>query len=612
MIPIFKTKTAPRKTGAARQSAPVKKEPSTEHIHDYIYMILPGAVKFMTDHYICGNTFRSCWAIREYPTSTSQQALLQHLGEKDGVTLKIYTRTVTAGEERRLYSQAEKSNKLKRNNSNDIRQNVIAEQNLQDVTTVIATQLKNREPLVHCAVFIELMAFSKEKLDDLQGVVLAELSRAKINVDRLLLRQQEGFLSAQPCGRNVFGPQYERVLPASSVANLYPFCYSGKTDPRGFYLGRDKFGSNIIVDFDRRAEDKTNGNILILGNSGQGKSYLLKDILYIFRAAGKQVIALDAEHEYEDLTRNLGGTYLDMMSGECKINVLEPKVWQENQSPAAILGGHISFMLDFFRSYKNFSDKQTDAISIMLQKTFEKFGMTTGDGLKRDAKDYPILSDLYEIMEHEYRNYQNKNKELYTAETLQETLLGLHSICVGPDSIFFNGHTSVENTGSITFGLKDLLEDGEQIKNPTMFNLLSFMSNTLLTRGGAVAAIDEFYLYLSNLRAVEYIRNFMKRVRKFDSNVILASHNIEDYFIEGIREYTKPLFAIPTHKFYFNMGDVRQAEIIDNLALTESEYALIAQPERGSCLYRCGNERYNLKVIAPPHREKLFGRAGGN
>ena len=157
MIPIFKTKKAPRKTGAARQSAPVKKEPSAEHIHDYIYMILPGAVKFMTDHYICGNTFRSCWAIREYPTSTSQQALLQHLGEKDGVTLKIYTRTVTAGEERRLYSQAEKSNKLKRNNSNDIRQNVIAEQNLQDVTTVIATQLKNREPLVHCAVFIELI-----------------------------------------------------------------------------------------------------------------------------------------------------------------------------------------------------------------------------------------------------------------------------------------------------------------------------------------------------------------------------------------------------------------------------------------------------------------------
>ena len=36
------------------------------------------------------------------------------------------------------------------------------------------------------------------------------------------------------------------------------------------------FGTNIIVDFDRRADDKTNANILILGNSGQGKSYLMK------------------------------------------------------------------------------------------------------------------------------------------------------------------------------------------------------------------------------------------------------------------------------------------------------------------------------------------------
>ena len=594
------------------KTAPIPQRPATEHIHDFVYMVLPGAVKFLTDHYIFGNTYRCCWAIREYPTSTSQQALLQHLGEKDGVTLKIYTRTVTAAEERRLYSQAEKSNKLKRSNSNDIRQNVIAEQNLQDVTTVIATQLKNREPLVHCAVYIELMAFSMEKLEDLQGLVMAELSRAKINVDKLLLRQQEGFTSVQPCGRNVLGVQYERVLPASSVANLYPFCYSGKTDPRGFYLGRDKFGSNIIVDFDRRAEDKTNGNILILGNSGQGKSFLLKDILYIFRAAGKQVLALDAEHEYEDLTLNLGGEYIDMMSGQCKINVMEPKVWQENQSPAAVIGGHISFMLDFFKSYAPFPDQQANTISIMLQKLYDKFGMDGRDNRKRGPKDYPVLADLYELMDAEYRGYDSGKKELYTAETLQATLLGLQSICVGPDSVFFNGHTSIENTGSITFGLKDLLESGEQIRGPAMFNLLAFMSNTLLTRGNAVAAIDEFYLFLSNMRTVEYIRNFMKRVRKFNSNVILASQNVEDYFIEGIKEYTKPMFAIPTHKFYFNMGDVRKDEIIDNLALTESEYALIAMPERGSCLYRCGNERYNLKVIAPPYREKMFGGAGGS
>ena len=127
-----------------------------------------------------------------------------------------------------------------------------------------------------------------------------------------------------PTGRNVFGSQYERVLPSSSVANLYPFNYSGKTDSRGFYLGRDKFGSNILVDFDKRDDDKTNPCILILGNSGQGKSYLLKLILCNILESGKNVICLDPEHEYVELAQNTGGCFVDLMSGEYMINPLEP------------------------------------------------------------------------------------------------------------------------------------------------------------------------------------------------------------------------------------------------------------------------------------------------
>ena len=103
----------------------------------------------------------------------------------------------------------------------------------------------------------------------LQTEVLTELIRSKLNVDKLLLRQKQGFLCVHPAGRNVFLEQFERALPASSVANLFPFNYSGKTDKNGFYIGRDKFGSNVIVDFNQRADDKTNANILILGNSGR-------------------------------------------------------------------------------------------------------------------------------------------------------------------------------------------------------------------------------------------------------------------------------------------------------------------------------------------------------
>ena len=141
---------------------------------DFFDMILPGTIKFLSDHYIVGDSYRCVWAIREYPPSTEEQAIFSQL------------------------------------------------------------------------------------------------------------------LSAVPTGSNQFGAQYERVLPASSVANLYPFNFSGKTDPQGAYIGRDKYGTNILVDFDRRAEDKTNSNALILGNSGQGKSYLLKLILTNIRESGKK------------------------------------------------------------------------------------------------------------------------------------------------------------------------------------------------------------------------------------------------------------------------------------------------------------------------------------
>ena len=592
----------------------------------YLDMIAPGIIQFYTDYYICGNTYRSVWALREYPTATDEQAILRNLGEMDGVTLKIETRQVSAVEEKKIIDNAAKKNKMKANNTDNIQDSIKGVSNLQDVTDMLATMHRNREPLFHVVVFIELAASDMDTLKLLQTEVLTELNRSKLNVDRLILRQKSGFLSVHPSGKNQFREQFERVLPASSVANLFPFNYSGKTDPNGFYIGRDKYGSNIIVDFSRRAEDKTNANILILGNSGQGKSYLLKLILTIMRESGMSVICLDPEHEYRDLTENLGGCFVDLMSGEYKINVLEPKAWDDNSGgtgneelhqPAPFLGGsklsqHISFLRDFFRTYKTFTDTQIDTIEIMLGKLYESFGINDNtDFSKLRAKDYPILSDLYDLIEQEYMAYKPDGKSLYTADSLQEILLGLHSMCRGAESKFFNGHTNITSSSFITFGVKGLLQASHNVKDAMLFNVLSYMSDQLLTRGKTVAGIDEFYLFLSNITAVEYIRNFSKRVRKKDSAVILASQNLEDFNIEGVKEYTRPLFSIPTHAFLFNAGNVDQSFYRDTLQIEMSEYELIKYPQRGVCLYKCGNERYNLEVHAPTYKESLFGSAGG-
>ena len=589
---------------------------------DFFDLILPGTIKFLSDHYIVGDSYRCVWAIREYPPSTEEQAILSQLADRSGVTLRIYHRLVESMEQRKIIQNATRRNRLK-SGGNDVSESIEAEGNLQDVIELLANLRKNKEPLLHCSVFIELKAKSMEKLKELQSDIAMELTRSKISVDRLTLRQKEGFLSAVPTGSNQFGAQYERVLPASSVANLYPFNFSGKTDPQGAYIGRDKYGTNILVDFDRRAEDKTNSNALILGNSGQGKSYLLKLILTNIRESGKRIICLDPESEYETLCEALGGCYIDFMSGEYTINPLEPKAWTDSvedidaNTPEAFkkvtrLSQHIAFLKDFFRSYKGFTDAQIDTIEILLSKLYARFGITDStDYSVKKASDFPVMQDFYNLCEEEFMTYDKQRKYLHTEETLQEVCLGIHSMCVGSESKYFNGHTNITDSNFLVFGVKGLMDTNRRLKDCMLFNILSFMSNELLGKGNTAASVDELYLFLSNMTTIEYLRNCMKRVRKKDSSVILASQNIEDFLIPSIREFTKPLFSIPTHQFLFNAGQINPKEYMDALQVEPSEFELIKYPERGTCLYRCGNERYLLQVIAPDYKATIFGKAGG-
>ena len=604
-----------------KKKAAVKPKPEYKP-KDFMDMVAPAAVRFNTDGFILGSTYRCVLALRSYPTSTEELARLRHLGEKSGVTLRVYTRKVSPAEESAILHNASNKSRMERSNTDNLKQSVTAEANLQDVVTLITTMQRNQEPLVHCAVFLELAAKSPDALQVLKDEVMAELTRSKLGVDNVLLRQREGFQSSNPAGANAFGTLFERVLPAASVGNLYPFNHSGKTDPKGFYIGRDKFGSNILVDMERRSEDKTTGSALILGNSGQGKSYLLKLLICNILESGKSVIAFDPEHELADMAHNLGGSFVDLLGGQYRINPLEPKLWDvdgedDPDAPApfrqkTLLSQHISFLKDFFRSYKGFSDLHIDAIELLVERLYAKWGMSDAtDFSKVSPGEYPILSDLYELMENVYENYDREEKPLFTKEMLQEILLGLHSMCKGAESRFFNGHTNIGSGRFVVFGVKGLLQSSGNVKNAMLFNVLSYFSNQLLSVGNTVATLDELHVWLSNKVAIEYIRNVLKRARKQDSSLVLASQNLEDFMLPGVAELTKPLFAIPTHQYLFNAGSIDKRLYMDSLQLEESEYELIRYPQRGVCLYKCGNERYLLEVKAPEYKAALFGTAGG-
>ena len=47
------------------------------------------------------------------------------------------------------------------------------------------------------------------------------------------------------------------------------------------------------------------------------------------------------------------------------------------------------------------------------------------------------------------------------------------------------------------------------------------------------------------------------------------------------------------------------------LQMEDTEFDLISKAQNGECLFRCGSDRYMMKVIAPEHKAKLFGTKGG-
>ena len=79
-------------------------------------------------------------------------------------------------------------------------------------------------------------------------------------------------------------------------------------------------------------------------------------------------------------------------------------------------------------------------------KLYARFGIDDfTDFSTQKNEDYPIMSDLYELIEKEFMAFDHEKKHLYTEEMLQNICLGLHSMCKGAESKYFNGCTNIKN-----------------------------------------------------------------------------------------------------------------------------------------------------------------------
>ena len=134
--------------------------------------------------------------------------------------------------------------------------------------------------------------------------------------------QVEGFKSANISPTSTLS-NYERGINSSSLAAVFPFVRIFVMDEGGVQLGENKSnGYPFIFNLWKRGNLYQNSNGFIIGKSGSGKSYFLKNLILNEWANDTRVIILDPEAEYLALSRNLSGNVIDV--GNAKEGRINP------------------------------------------------------------------------------------------------------------------------------------------------------------------------------------------------------------------------------------------------------------------------------------------------
>ena len=125
-----------------KKHEPTEAEKEEIRIQDFFDRITPSTIKFYPDRYLCGAAYHCVWAIREYPPTAEEQAILAHLGDRSDVTLRIYNRLVDSNEQRQIIQHAARKNRMM-TTVTDVTESIHAENNFLHVRAA-AHQGKHR------------------------------------------------------------------------------------------------------------------------------------------------------------------------------------------------------------------------------------------------------------------------------------------------------------------------------------------------------------------------------------------------------------------------------------------------------------------------------------
>ncbi len=473
---------------------------------------------------------------------------------------------------------------------------------------------------------IMITADTKEELELKKVNVKNYLDAMELRAVSLRFEQEKVLKSILP----IFPPQdiEQRIgtpIPSVTIAAMYPFIFDSIKDPGlSTLLGVDFSGGVILFNQFlykiRKENNRNNANMIILGTSGSGKSTAAKLMLRTHIRNGCQIVIIDPEDEFREITNTFGGDTVDIGKGGefGLINPLEIVIDADEEEIAQGLGHSvITRTLQFLRGFMKYYDPSIEEsvlnmFSEVVQDTYKRFGIDYASNFTHyTSNDYPTFSDVYATIRGRLMSLTDQTQEREILEKLELKVRPLTREL----KFYFDGHTTLrKDSDFMVFNIKELMNSDSTVRNALFFNVLKYAWGLCLDSSvDTILMVDEAHVLLgdSNVQGADFLAQVQRRARKYNTGTIIITQQPSDFSNPKVITQGKAIFD--NASYYLVMGLRKQAteDLALLIDLNESEKESIKRYSQGEALFVCGNRRMRINIAVTKEELDSFGSGGG-
>ena len=548
-------------------------------------VIAPSSIEVDFGHIRVGEKFHKTFFVVGYPRFVSPNWLEPLIDFDHSLNISMFCYPTTSADVlsdlRRKIAEMEATLEEQAENNKVLDPSVSAA--LEDALSVQEELAKGIERFFQFSLYITLISDSLTDLEEASKRLKTLLASILILAKPATLQMEDGFKSTIPLADDqLFLP---RNMDTTSLASTFPFTSATLTQDKGVMYGINQLNGSLII-FDRFSLE--NANEVVFGKSGAGKSYLIKlEVMRQFMF-GTEVIVIDPEGEYGELTRALGGEYLEFTpASPIKINPFDLSGrYEEGENE---LGLKILSLHALLRIVMGDLDAGHDAIlDRALVETYRQKGVTTDP--KTQTKEPPLMENLYKVL---LGNEDPISKDL---------ALRLEKFIKGSMAGIFNQQSNFDIKNPLTVFSTRGLED--QLRPVAMQIILDFIwTRVRKDLKKRLLVLDEAWYLMKYQDSASFVHGIAKRARKYYLALTTATQDVQDFLST---DYGKAILSNSSIQMLLKQSPTEIDLVSQIFYLSEQEKQLLLSANVGEGLFFAGQSHVSMKVLAAPFEHKLI------